>query len=136
MRSVVGIGARPPLIWFLANGGGAVVMWALLLAGWALPTAFLGESIFETSIAATLIMALALVVGGMFAYSYGTSFGAELANLTVYCLAAALIVTLIRGDVFGEAGAVVAGGTMLVVALALVMYAWQSAGDTRRGAGR
>ena len=131
MRAVVAVGAREPSNWFLINGVGAVVSWAGLLVVWATAMKVVGESVFETAVASTLIMAIALVAGGLFAYSYGTSYGAELANLVVYCVGAAVIIGLIERDVFGGSVAVVSGWTCFVVLLALLTYTWQSASDSR-----
>ncbi len=131
MRTVVGVGAREPSNWFLINGVGAVVTWVVLLAVWSGVMKVVGESVFETAIASTVIMAIALVAGGLFAYSYGTSYGAELANLVVYCVGAAVIIGLIERDVFGGSATVLSGWTLFVVLVALLTYTWQSASDSR-----
>jgi len=134
MRSIVGVGARRLGAWFVHNGLGALALWIVLAGGWSVTMLLVGESVVETIVAATLVMALALVVGGFFAHSYRTSFGAELANLVVYCLGAAMVFALIGQDWFSRTPIDVFATSGVAVAIALAVYTAQSAldGTTRR----
>jgi len=129
MRSIVGVGAVSPLRWFATNTMGAIATWLVMLVPWMMTMQLLGESFFETTIVATLVMAIALVVGGVFAYSYRTSSGAEFANLVVYALAAAAVLTIINRDVFGQSETTVTVGLCLVVLAAAAASAVQAARD-------
>ena len=134
MRSIVGVGARRLMLWFVHNGLGAVILWSGVAGLWAAVMRLLGESVIETVVAATLVVALALIVGGLFAHSFRTSFGAELASLVVYFLGAAMVFALVGRGWFARPPAEVLASSGVALAGALAVYATQSAldGATRR----
>ncbi|MGH1505778.1 MAG: hypothetical protein ACRBI6_19680 [Acidimicrobiales bacterium] len=129
MRSIVRVGARDLLGWFMYNALGALWYWGGLTTLWSVLALAIGEPIFETVAAGTLIMALALVVGGLFAYSYRTSFGAELANLATYCLGAMLVVGLVDRGWFRRRPVEIVAATAAVATVAVAAYAVQSVTD-------
>lgn len=136
MRSIVQVGAVSRWQWFLLNGSGAVATWLTILTAWCAVMLLMDEQVFETAVAASLIMAIALFTGGAFAYSYGSSLGAELANLVVYGSAAAVVFFLVERDVFGAPRALLVASTSAALFVSLLAYAWQCVGDTRAEASR
>lgn len=136
MRSIVQVGAVSRWRWFLRNGSGAVATWLTILTAWCAVMLLMDEQVFETAVAASLVMAIALFTGGAFAYSYGSSLGAELANLVVYGSAAAVVFFLVERDIFGAPRSLLVASTSAALFISLLAYAWQCVGDTRAEASR